>query len=217
MSASWKKIKVHCNNDHTWEWAKQAQRIGPKSGCRFSLLFLEMLSITSMWQCIRLAQKQQIWWPTGEVWRYKGMNEVECGLGKVIVYSASPDRENSQGFFMIFDTNYSGRKCRDSLKNVATLVKHPLYNKICCRPTIAQCLKPSRTFALWHFAFWIWPILKLDSTILTIGSWLDYTSSKTLIYLISTTIPPNRNLFSRNTKLNSVTRSSSALTAKIGL
>jgi hypothetical protein len=62
--------------------------------------------------------------------------------------SASPDRENSQGFFMIFDTNYSGRKCRDGLKNVSTLVKHPPHNKICCRPTIAQCLKPSRTFAL---------------------------------------------------------------------
>ena len=53
--------------------------------------------------------------------------------------SASPDRENGQGFFMIFDANYSGRKCRDWLKNVATLVKHPPHNKICCRPTIAQC------------------------------------------------------------------------------
>jgi hypothetical protein len=44
-------------------------------------------------------------------------------------FSASPDRENSQGFFMIFDTNYSGRKYRDGLKNVSTVVKHLPHNK----------------------------------------------------------------------------------------
>jgi hypothetical protein len=47
----------------------------------------------------------------------------------VSFHSASPDRENSQGFFIIFDTNYSGRKCRDGLKNVSAVVKHPPHNK----------------------------------------------------------------------------------------